>query len=66
MTVFFYATYAAMEGPAARLVAQAMEPKGGTPERRWRKGAGGRISKKMPGRAIRATVQKEKIHQKQK
>jgi len=30
----FFGSYAAMEGPAARLVAQAMEPKGGTPERR--------------------------------
>ena len=43
-----------------------MEPKGGTPERRWRKGAGGRISQETPGRAGKSTVQKEKIYQKQK
>ena len=45
---------------------QRYEPNRRRAERRWRKGADGRISKKMPGRAGKSTVQKEKIDQKQK
>ena len=41
----FVATYAAMEGRTrVRYREAVMEAKAGTPERRWRKGTGGRIS----------------------
>ena len=54
-----------MEG-RTKVRCRAMEPKGGTPERRWRIGIYGRISQRMDGRTIRNIVLKTTVQKRKK